>query len=230
MLRLYIGNRNYSSWSLRGWLAVRLSGEPCEEVLVPLAGVPPNPAYLVFSPSGCVPCLYDGDAVVWDSMAIAEHLAERHPRMWPLEPAARAWARSIAAEMHSGFGALRSDMTMCIRERVDVRPWSAALAADIERIANIFGESRRRHGAGGAFLCGTFSLADCFYAPVAFRFQTYAVVPTGAAGNYVKALLAHPLLREWESAALAETSIVDADEPRQVYRDRLARGPASSDA
>lgn len=227
-MRLYLGNRNYSSWSLRGWLAAKLSGEPFEEVPVALAGTGPNPANTAFSPSGLVPCLHDGDVVVWDSLAIADYLAERHPGMWPGDPRARGWARSIAAEMHSGFSALRGEMAMCIRERVDVRPWSAALAADIDRIAHIFAETRRRFGVGGSFLCGSFSIADCFYAPVAFRFRTYAVSLAGSAGAYVEALLAHPLLREWEAAALAEESIIEADEPRVIYRDQLAQGGAAS--
>ena len=221
-MKLFIGNKNYSSWSLRGWLLVKLSGEPFEEVSVPLVGRTPNPANLSFSPSGLVPCLHEGDVVVWDSMAIAGHLAERHPGMWPDDGAARAWARSISAEMHAGFSTLRSQMTMCIRERVDVRPWSEALDADIARVVRIFDESRRRFGSGGAFLCGRFSVADCFYAPVAFRFQTYAVKPQGTARAYVDALLAHPFVREWEQAALAETTIVDADEPRNLYRDKIA--------
>ncbi|MFI4888074.1 MAG: glutathione S-transferase family protein [Burkholderiales bacterium] len=223
MFKLYIGNRNYSSWSLRGWLAAKLSGEPFEEIPVALAGVVPNPANLSFSPSGLVPCLHEGDIVVWDSLAIASHLAERHQEMWPAEPGARAWARSISAEMHSGFSTLRNDMTMCIRERVDVRPWSARLAADIDRVTRIFDESRRRFGAGGAFLCGRYSLADCFYGPVAFRFQTYGVAPGGAAGAYLEALLAHPDMQAWQRAALAETTIVEADEPRNLYRDKVAR-------
>jgi len=112
-------------------------------------------------------------------------------------------------------------MTMCIRERVDVSPWSAALAANIARVDEIWTESRRRYGAGGDFLCGAFSLADAFYGPVAFRYQTYGVQPKGEAGAYLRALLAHPFLREWEAAALAETTIVDADEPRNLYRDKL---------
>jgi glutathione S-transferase len=221
-MKLYIGNKNYSSWSLRGWLVTKLSGEPFEEVNVPLAGVVPNPANLAFSPSGLVPCLHDGEAVVWDSLAIADHLAERHPQMWPDDPRARAFARSITAEMHSGFATLRNEMTMCIRERVDVRPWSAALAANIDRVTQIWDEARRRFGAGGAFLCGRYSIADCFYAPVAFRFQTYDVRPGGAAAAYLQALLAHPDVREWERAALAETTIIEADEPRHLYRDRIA--------
>jgi glutathione S-transferase len=220
MYTLYIGNKNYSTWSVRGWLAAKLSGAPFTEVLVQLSGTH-NPEFLRFSPTARVPALHDVDIVVWDSLAIAEYLAERHPAMWPADRAARAWARSVCAEMHSGFGALRNDMTMCIRERLDVRPWSPALAGDIARVDAIWNEGRMRFGAGGAFLCGEFSLADAFYAPVAFRFQTYAVTPTGAAAGYLAALLAHPFVREWEKAALAETTIVEADEPRVLYRDRI---------
>jgi|KBSMisStaDraftv2_1062788.scaffolds.fasta_scaffold07363_2 glutathione S-transferase len=222
MYKLYVGTKNYSSWSLRGWLVTKLSGAPFEEIVVPLAGVTPNPANYAFSPSGMVPCLHDGPNVVWDTLAIAEYLAERHPGMWPAAADARAWARSITAEMHSGFGALRGDMTMCIRERVDVRPWSPALRQNIDRVNQLWNESRQRFAAGGPFLCGAFSIADCFYAPVAYRFQTYGVVPEGAAEAYLAALLAHPLLREWEQAALAENVIVEADEPRFIYRDKLA--------
>ena len=222
MFKLYIGNRNYSSWSLRGWLLAKLSGEPFEEVQVPLVGRTPNPANFAFSPSGLVPCLHEGDVVVWDSMAIAGHLAERHPEMWPDDVRARAWARAVSAEMHSGFSTLRSPMRLCFRERVDVRPWSNGLEADVARVTRIFDESRRRFGAGGAYLCGRFSIADCFYGPVAFRFRTYDVKVNGVAGAYVDALLGHPFMREWEKAALAETTIVDADEPRTLYRDKIA--------
>ncbi|MFO1412543.1 MAG: glutathione S-transferase family protein [Burkholderiales bacterium] len=221
MYTLTIGNRNYSSWSLRGWLAAKLSGAPFREVVIQLTGVY-NPDNRAFSPTALVPALQDGDVQVWDSLAIAEYLAERHPGMWPSDPVARAWARCIAAEMHSGFSALRNDMTMCIRERLDVRPWSDALAANIRRVEEIWGESRRRHGQGGPYLCGAFSLADAFYAPVAFRFQTYGVTPQGAAGEYRAALLAHPFVREWEAAALAEKEVIAADEPRVLYRDKLA--------
>ena len=221
MYTLYVGNRNYSSWSLRGWLAVKLSGAPFRDVLVQLTGTH-NPANRAFSPTALVPALHDGDVHVWDTFAIAEYLAERHAGMWPADPAARAWARSIAAEMHSGFSALRNEMAMCIREHVDVRPWSDGLAANIARVEEIWSESRRRFGGGGAFLCGEYSLADCFYAPVAFRFRTYDVHPGGEAGAYLAALLAHPHVREWEAAALAETTVLAADEPRVLYRDKLA--------
>ncbi|MEP7276742.1 MAG: glutathione S-transferase family protein, partial [Betaproteobacteria bacterium] len=184
-MKLFLGNKNYSSWSLRGWLVARLSGAPFEEVFAPLGGVTPNPAYFAFSPSGLVPCLHDGDTRVWDTLAIAEYLAERYPAMWPADPLARAWARSITCEMHSGFHAMRSAMTMCIRERVDVRPWSPAVVQDVARVTQIWNDSRARFAAVGDFLCGAFSIADCFYAPVAFRFRTYAVAPDGDAARYL---------------------------------------------
>ncbi len=225
MYTLYIGNKNYSSWSLRGWLAMRLSGAPFREEMVPLVGAH-NAANRAFSPSARVPCLHDGSVVVWDSLSIAEYLAERHAGMWPTDSTARAWARSVCAEMHSGFAALRNEMTMCIRERVDVRPWSVALADDIARITEIWNEGRHRFGKGETHACGAFSLADVFYAPVAFRFRTYGVALVGAAAGYQNALLAHPFLREWENAARQETVIVAADEPRIIYRDKLAGGAA----
>jgi glutathione S-transferase len=228
---LYLGNKNYSSWSLRGWLAMRLARAPFKEMMVALSGeAQPNPANRSFSPSARVPCLHDGDVVVWDSLAIAEYLAERHAGMWPADPVARAWARAVACEMHSGFAALRNEMTMCIRERVDVRPWSPTLAADIARVAEIWNEGRRRFGAGGPYLCGAMSLADAFYAPVAFRFRTYGVAADGMAAAYLSDLLAEPLLREWEAAALAETAIVEADEPRIIYRAKLAAQTAGPTA
>lgn len=222
MYKLYIANKNYSSWSLRGWLATKLSGAPFEEVCVQLSGTGYSASYLDFSPSGMVPVLHDGNTVVWDSLAIAEYLAEKHVGMWPDERATRGWARSLSAEMHSGFSALRQDMTMCVKERVDVRPWSDALAANIARVTALWNESRRCHGAGGDFLCGRFSIVDAFFAPVAFRFRTYGVAPEGAAGEYWRALLAHPWMLEWERAALAEATTIEADEPRVVYRDKLA--------
>jgi glutathione S-transferase len=221
MYTLFLGNKNYSSWSLRGWLAAKLSGAAFTEKMIALTGTV-NPANRSFSPSTRVPCLHDGAIVVWDSLAIAEYLAERHPGMWPAEPAARAWARCVCAEMHSSFATLRNDMTMCIRERVDVRPWSPALVSDIARVVEIWADGRRRFGGSAPYLCGAFSLADAFYAPVAFRFRTYGVAPEGAAGAYLAAMLAESLLREWESAALKDTTVVEADEPRVIYRDKLA--------
>ncbi|HET7033479.1 MAG TPA: glutathione S-transferase family protein [Casimicrobiaceae bacterium] len=219
MYQLYLGNKNYSSWSLRGFLAMKLSGAPFAERPMSLLSAPESRS---FSPTRRVPCLHDGSTVVWDSLSIAEYLAERHPDMWPSDPAARAWARSVAAEMHSGFSTLRNEMAMCIRERVDVRPWSAGLARDIARVTEIWNEGRSRFGRGGPYLCGTYSLADVFYAPVVFRFRTYGVAPEGAAGAYMQAALGHPFVREWETAALAETEIIEDDEPRVIYRDKIA--------
>ena len=226
MYTLYLGNKNYSSWSLRGWLAAKLSGAPFREVMVGLVGHF-NPGNRAFSPTARVPALHDGDTMVWDSMGIAEYLAERHAGMWPADGEARAFARCASAEMHSGFGALRNDMTMCVRERVDVRPWSAELARDIERVTELWNEGRSRFGSIGAFLCGEFCLADAFFGPVAYRFRTYGVTPSGVAGMYLQALLAHPFMREWEAAALAETAVVEADEPRVIYRDKLAARTAA---
>ena len=223
MYELYIGNKNYSSWSLRGFLAMKLSGASFTERIVSLSGTgEPNPGNRSFSPTGRVPCLHDGATVVWDSLAIAEYLAERHPGMWPTDPAARAWARSAAAEMHSGFSTLRNEMTMCIRERVDVRPWSDGLVRDIARVTELWNEGRRRYAQGGPYLCGAYSLADVFYAPVLFRFRTYGVTPQGDADTYLQAALQQPFVREWENAALAETAIIEGDEPRVIYRDKLA--------
>lgn len=222
---IFIGNKNYSSWSLRGWLLVRASSAPFTEKLVSLNANDQGGVYKAFSPSGLVPCLVDSgpvpEMVVWDSMSIAEYLAERHAGLWPAELRARAWARSICAEMHSGFRTLRGEMTMCIKERVDVRPWSAGLQRDIDRICSIWAETRTRFGGAGGLLFGSFGAADAFYGPVAFRFRTYGVSPDGAAGKYLAALLAHPTMREWEKAALAETEIIEADEPRIIYRDRI---------
>jgi len=227
MYQLYLGNKNYSSWSLRGYLAMKLSGVPFAERMVALSGqTEPNPANRSFSPTGRVPCLHDGATIVWDSLALAEYLAERHPGMWPADAATRAWARCVSAEMHSGFSALRNEMTMCIRELIDVRPWSPALARDIARVTAIWNEGRRRFADGGPYLCGAYSLADAFYAPVAFRFRTYAVAPDGAAGDYLRAALLHPFVREWEAAALQETAIIDGDEPRIIYRDKIAAQPS----
>jgi len=221
---LYIGNKRYSSWSLRGWLLARATNAPFDEKVVSLNANEQKGVYKEFSPSGLVPCLVDGDTVVWDTMSIAEYLAERHPGLWPPDAKARAWARSICAEMHSGFRSLRNEMAMCIHERVDVRPWSDGLARDIARVTVIWNETLARFGpkvGAGGLLFGPFGAADAFYGPVAFRFRTYGVEPEGASGEYLRTLLAHPYMQEWERAALAETERVEADEPRIIYKDKI---------
>jgi glutathione S-transferase len=202
-LTLYIGNKNYSSWSLRGWLAVKLTGQPFDEVLIPLDRPETRASILAHSPSGRVPALKHGPIGVWDSFSIGEYLAETFPdaRLWPVDAAARASARSIAAEMHAGFGALREAMPMNIRAR-QARTPSDAVAADIDRITALWREARGR--SGGPFLFGRVSLADVAFAPVVTRFQTYEVKVDEASQSYMKTILDWPHMQEWISAAKAE--------------------------
>lgn len=203
MLTLYIANKNYSSWSLRPWLLLRELGLPFEEKLVPFGSTDNGSTFRTFSPSGKVPCLHDGELVVWDSLAIAEYVAERTPAVWPSERSARAFARSAAAEMHSGFGALRSSCSMCCGLRMRLRSPSAALLRDVARIDELWNEGLRRFG--GPFLAGAaFSAVDAFFAPVAFRVQTYGLELSEAAAAYARRLLERPAMREWYAAALAE--------------------------
>lgn len=206
MYELYIANKNYSSWSLRPWLLLRERGIAFKEHLVPFApGTSSSWAsFRAFSPTGKVPCLRDGDTVVWDSLAIAEYVAERDPGVWPVDPQARAWARCAAAEMHSGFPALRSVCTMnCgIRMRIDAP--SEALRKDVARIEELWSEGLRRFG--GPLLAGNaFTAVDAFYAPVAFRIQSYGLELGDAAMAYARRLLDLPAMREWYAAALAES-------------------------
>ncbi len=208
---LLIGNKNYSSWSLRPWLALRQAGIPFREEVVSLQEDAGKAARFARLPAGRVPVLVDGEVAVWDSLAICEYLAERHPGLWPADPVARAWARSIAAEMHSGFGALRQEMSMDVRARRPQRKRSEAVLRDIARVERIWADTRARFGAGGDMLLGAFTIADAFYAPVAFRFRTYGVTPHGAAGEYLAALLALPAMQEWERAALGEERLADHD-------------------
>ena len=203
MYTLYIGNRNYSSWSLRPWLLMRVLDIPFTERLVPFEEGANWQRFRDFSRSGLVPCLHDGPTAVWDSLAIAEYLAEAHPGVWPADRAARAWARSVACEMHSGFFALRSRCPMNCGIRAELDAIGAPLRRDLERVDEIWREGLERHG--GPFLGGAaFSAADAFYAPVAFRVQTYGLPLGDAAAAYAGRLLALPAMREWYSAALAE--------------------------
>ncbi len=189
---LFVGNKNYSSWSLRPWLVLRQAGIPFRDEVVSLREDAGKAARFARLPAGRVPVLTDGDTVVWDSLSIAEYLAERHPGLWPADPAARTWARSVSCEMHSGFMALRQEMSMDVRARRPRRRRSPEVLSDISRIERIWNEGRDRFGAGGPFLVGAFSIADAFYAPVAFRFRTYAVELRGAAADYLATLLALP--------------------------------------
>ena len=203
MLELHIGNKNYSSWSLRPWLLLTELGLPFREHMHPFAPGSNWAAFRAFSPNGKVPCLHDGDAVVWDSLAIVEYLAERHPAVWPSDPAARAWARCAAAEMHGGFPALRQQCSMSCGLRVRLHQPSPALAADIARIDELWSEGLRRFG--GPFLAGEqVGAVDAFYAPVVFRVQTYGLALGEASSAYVQRMLARPSMQRWYAEALAE--------------------------
>ena len=215
-MKLIIGNKNYSSWSLRGWLAARASGHRFEEVRVVLSTPTSRERILHHSPSGKVPCLNDHGIVVWDSLAICEYLAERTPALWPADVGARAAARAISAEMHSGFTALRQNMPMNIRKDYAGKGRTPQVDADIARITAIWNDCRARFGGraqpAGPFLFGTFTLADAMYAPVCFRFKTYGIQPEGAAGEYLAAMLAHPWMQEWERAAHAESEAIPEED------------------
>ena len=199
MYRLYIGNKNYSSWSLRPWLLMQMLGIAFEEQLTPFGGG----AFEGFSPNGKVPCLDDDGAIIWDSLGITEYLAERHPGVWPSNLVARAWARCAAAEMHSGFGALREYCTMNCGIRVRLETPRPALDRDIARIESLWAEGLDRFD--GPWLAGPeFSAVDAFFAPVAFRFQTYGVALGDRAADYAERLRALPAMQAWYAAALAE--------------------------
>ena len=210
-LTLVIGNKNYSSWSLRPWLVLREAGIAFEEKTVPLCRPDTAAELAKWSPTGKVPALHDGSVVVWDSLAICEYLNERFPekRLWPSTREARAVARAVSAEMHSGFFALREHMSMNIRARRPGRERTDESLADIARIVSIWNDCRARFGQGGDFLFGRFSIADAMYAPVVLRFQTYGVALEGAAKDYAEAVLALPAMRVWVADALAEAERIE---------------------
>jgi glutathione S-transferase len=198
-LVLVIGNKNYSSWSLRPWLAMKVLGIAFEEKRIALYGPESKKALLEYSPAGKVPCLVDGATRVWDSLAILETLAEREPRLWPQEAAPRARARSISAEMHAGFPNLRQHMSMNIRKRHPGKGRTPEVLAEIARIVQMWSEAR------GPFLFGAFCAADAMYAPVVLRFRTYEVELPGACRAYADAVLALPALQAWIRDAERET-------------------------
>jgi glutathione S-transferase len=211
---LIIGNRNYSSWSLRGWLAASQSGIDFETELVRLSEPGSQAVLLRHSPAGRVPVLRHGERVVWDSLAIIEYLAERCPNagLWPADADARAMARSIAAEMHAGFAALRANMPMNLRKALPGKGRGPGVAADIERIGAIWREARSRFGQGGPFLFGPYCAADAMYTPVAARFRTYGVTLDPACQAYADAALAWPAFLAWQQEALEEPWIIPEDE------------------
>jgi len=206
MYTLHIANKNYSSWSLRPWVLLTELGIPFEEKLTPFLGGTSSSwqAFRGFSPTGKVPCLHDGDTVVWESLAIAEYAAESHPRVWPADARARAWARSAAAEMHAGFSQLRSRCPMNCGIRLRLHEIPPALARDIDRVQELWDEGLQRFG--GPFLAGdAFTAVDAFYAPVTFRIQSYQLAMDDASRAYVQRMLALPSMRRWYDAALKET-------------------------
>jgi glutathione S-transferase len=201
---LYIANKNYSSWSLRPWVLMRELKIPFREHLVPFGDESTWQSYRKISPTGKVPCLVDGETVVWDSLAIAEYLAERHTGVWPAHARARPWARSAAAEMHSGFGELRGRCSMSCGHRVRLHEFPAALERDIARLGTLWNDGLRRFG--GPYLAGdTFTAVDAFYAPVAFRIQSYGLTLDTVSMAYVDRLLNTGAMREWYADGLKET-------------------------
>lgn len=213
-ITLVIGNKNYSSWSLRAWLAVRATGVDFDEELVRLSEPGSREALLAHSPAGKVPVLKDGARVVWDSLAILEYLAETRPEagLWPADAEARARARSVSAEMHSSFAALRSHMPMNLRRSLPGRGRGAGVADDIARICAIWRDCRERFGQAGPFLFGAFTGADAMYVPVATRFRTYAVELDPVSAAYADAVLTLPAFQEWHTAALEEPWVIAEDE------------------
>lgn len=201
---LIIGNKNYSSWSLRPWLLMKQAGIVFDERVIPLYEEGSREQILELSPSGKVPCLIDESGSVWESLAICEMIAERVPALWPADASARGVARAVSAEMHAGFAALRQRLPMNLRARLAGKRIEVDAARDIARITEIWDDCRRRYGAGGPFLFGGFSVADAMFAPVCFRFDIYGVVPRDAAGDYLATMLALPAMREWREAGVAE--------------------------
>jgi glutathione S-transferase len=213
-LQLVIGNKAYSSWSLRPWLLLRESGIAFDEIMIPLYQ-PDSPRKIrERSPSGRVPALIDDGTTIWDSLAICEYVAEKFPKAkgWPQDDRARAIARSVCAEMHSGFAAVRTELPMNLRgRRAGVTP-SETARAEIDRIFEIWSDCRRQFGASGDFLFGRFGIPDAMYAPVVTRFATYGVALSGAARDYSEAIQALPSLKEWTQAARQEDRVITASE------------------
>jgi glutathione S-transferase len=218
-LKLVIGNKNYSSWSMRPWVALRASNIDFDEVFIPLyTGEEDKKRILAFAPSGKVPALVDGDVTIWDSLAIIEYVAERFPqaRLWPEDRARRAHARSISAEMHSGFPALRKECGMNLHRPVRAIKLSDDARADIARVQQIWMECRERYGKLGPFLFGSFGAADAMFAPVVHRFRTYAIAVAPEIQAYMETMMALPAFREWTRRGLAETIIIEKLETEAI--------------
>ena len=211
-LTIYLGNRNYASWSLRAWLALKATGAAFEEVVIPLFQPGSKETLLKYSPSGKVPALHHGETVVWDSLAICGYLGDIFPAasLWPADPAAKAMARSISAEMHSSFPALRGQFPMNIRSNFPGREITPEAQSDINRVMAIWRTCRNRFGEhNGDFLFGPFTIADAMYAPVVTRFRTYKFDLEREADAYCDAIMSLPAMQEWVSAARNEPMVID---------------------
>ena len=208
---IYIANKNYSSWSLRGWLMLKQTGAGFAEELIPLDEAATRPSILRHSPSGKVPALRHSEQVIWESLAIGEYLAELFPeaQLWPQDRSARALARAVSAEMHAGFAALRSQLPMNLRSSFPNRGLTPEAQADINRITALWRDCRRGFGAGGPFLFGRFTIADAMYAPVVSRFRTYGVGLDAEAQAYGEAVWASAAMQEWAAAARREPMIIE---------------------
>ncbi|HEX8642808.1 MAG TPA: glutathione S-transferase family protein [Allosphingosinicella sp.] len=214
MLKLIIGNKAYSSWSLRGWLAVKQSGLAFEEITVPMFDEDweKRRAGDEFAPSGGkVPVLWDDKAVIWDSLAIVEWLADKtgKERYWPSDEVARGMARSMASEMHSSYDNLRRECPMNLRKRFPAKELAEEVAAEVKRILELWAEARARHGGGGPYLFGTYSAADIMFAPVVTRFVTHSVPVPRFAAAYMQAMLDHSWMQQWLEAAQEEPWVID---------------------
>ncbi len=203
MYQLYIGNKNYSSWSLRPWLLMTELGITFDETLVPFVDGGSFDSYRAFSPTGLVPCLVDGDITVWESLGIVEYLAERHSEVWPSDVAARAWARSATAEMHAGFSALRNECPMSVGVTIALHEQSPALLKDLNRIGELWQDGLKRFG--GPFLAGDrFTAVDAFYAPVVFRLNTYQLQVADEAKIYADSISRLDSMQRWYKAGCEE--------------------------
>ena len=214
-LALTLGNKNYSSWSMRPWIAMKVAGIPFKETVISLDAAEFKPTLLRLSPVGKVPVLSDGDVHVWESLAILEYLAEKFPaaKLWPAEPKARAHARAIANEMHAGFVPLRRHCPMNFWRPVKKRELTSDVAANVSRIDEMWSHCRATFGGGGSFLFGAFTAADAMYAPVVSRFSTYAIDVSAPSRAYMDAVMALPAWSEWRAAALREPWVLAEDEP-----------------
>jgi len=214
-LTLVIGNKNYSSWSLRPWIAMQVAGIDFAEIVIPLYEPGSREQILKYSPAGKVPVLIDGEVAIWETLAILEYLADKFPdaHLWPADPVARGLARSISCEMHAGFQALRRDCTMNLWLPVKARPKGGDVLADVARIEAMWRDARARFGKGGPFLFGAFGAADAMYAPVVARFHVYGLPVAADTRAYMDAVMALPAWADWTAAAMKEPWIMQHNEP-----------------